>query len=637
MSSIKNLQKLQHNITKLVNSFLIISVTISILSFLFVIYINKQNSIKEYKQHVSNINDILQFNISSQLAIIINDLNFIKYLRAGEITRDKYYLNIRWLFSNLNHKLIKGIIITQNANHYKVFEYGIKTNLYTELELCYLGDKLNLNLGECDNKILIYFDNKEYLNQLHQLSPKIVAANIKSNNFSFNPFSSSFGGFVSLKHSPLNLALSMNYDNPIFLIVSGILPLLIFLSMYLYSNKYIKLSIRNNLVMPIHYITKGLHNNIKLHKRADLLVELNELIDIVNKYNQTQVNTKLNKLAARVAHDIKSPLAVIELSIAQLLESDHPTREIIKNAIKNSRAIVDNMLLIYSNCNNLISPEFEGTNKAYVFIKDLIQEIIAQKQVEWSKTDCFTINYTVDNFMSCCVFLSSLEFKRHISNLLNNSFEAIRDNLIEITIIVTNLNGLVHIQIKDNGVGIEESLLPIVKAGESLKCGGNGIGLESALAYFKVAGGFCDINSKKNHGTIVDIYLPVSANPKWLTTIVIIQKFLVIVDDDDSMVQYWISRFKNTNLNIITFKSPHQFQEWYKTHDTDSDYTFFIDYDYNAELTGIDLLQILKPHANSYLVTGSYYEPNIQDLVTSLGIQMIPKTFISEVSFIIKQ
>ena len=80
------------------------------------------------------------------------------------------------------------------------------------------------------------------------------------------------------------------------------------------------------------YITLGFKDDFNISDVS--LSALSQARDYVNNYNSVQVNNRLNKISARVAHDIKSPLAVIEMSIVDILDKNTPKYKVIKNAIK---------------------------------------------------------------------------------------------------------------------------------------------------------------------------------------------------------------------------------------------------------------------------------------------------------------
>lgn len=639
-----NLKKLEKTFVNIIGAFLLVSIVIFTMLFFFIYTQTQKANEFNFKVQVSNANKTLQANLAAQLSIIANNPDFISYLFSGDISRQRHYGDIMWLFNNLDHKLVKGIIISRDnaytGQNSPIFSYGKLSNFFTNLEVCYLNNRVDTALGDCVYKhfnLKIYFDHDAYLQQLNSLNPNIKPVNKINKLYTFNPFDKYFGIYPTKNYSTDNLELAVNSNNRInkFLIASSLSFILISALIFIISHKILQRLVDKKLVVPIKNTIESLHNNEKNQLNVSNIDELNELIDIVNKYNETQISNTLTKITARVAHDIKSPLSVIELSVANLIKESISTKKIIKNAVRHVRAIVDNMLLNYSG-HTPINSEFDDT-KVHVLIKDLIEEIIAQKRVEWSRqSNLFKLNYKFLDLNSEWVFLSSSEFKRHLSNLLNNSFEAKRLACVEIMVIVTIVNNFIKIQIIDNGIGIDKKLLPIIMAGGSLKDCGNGIGLESAVSYFKQAGGLFDINSEKNYGTSIDVYIPLSNPPSWFTDVIFIKEKLVIVDDDQSFIEYWQDKFKHTHIQVIWFTSPSEFINWYDSANLEDDVTFLIDFEYNHTTNGMELISKLKYPQSSFLITTNYYESRVQEQIIKLNAKIIPKSILSEISVIVQ-
>jgi signal transduction histidine kinase len=633
-----NLKRFQYKITNIVNLFLIIGIICFFISYIIIFYINRQINIEEYKQNVTNTSKNLQYNMSSQLIVIANNSDFINYLRSGEITRLKDIYKIKWLFSDLNPKnLVHGLVIYNNATKTIIFKSGSNTKYYTKLNLCYLNNQVNLNLGSCDYSIMLYFNELEYLHQLQKINPDIqITQRFQKNNYYFNPFSELFGEFKSTNFSTVKIGSYITYKFPFFILFSLFITILIFILLLIYSYNFIKKSIDKKFIQPINYIIEGLTQNINLTQHSDMLNEFNTLINVVNQYHNQQVHQRLNKIVARVVHDIKSPLSVIELSSAELLDNNHPKRLIIKNALRSIKAIVTNMLLTYAGKLNMYS-EFD-TIKSYILVNDCVEEVIEQKHVEWSNNaGKFILDYNKCNELNNnWGFLSAIEFKRHISNLLNNSFEALNGESIYIKIEVSIINDFIYITIIDNGVGIEKSFITNMQFMKSSKESGSGIGLISAINYFIAEGGMFEINPLQSGGTKVEIYLKLQPPPQWFPSIVEIKQNLVIVDDNTSILDYWVNKLHGIQVNIITFSSPYKFQEWYKKIQEDSNFTFFIDYDYNEDVTGIDLLYMITCKEDCYLITSSYSDFKIQEFVQNMQIKMIPKCMLNKIGLYFK-
>jgi hypothetical protein len=204
-------------------------------------------------------------------------------------------------------------------------------------------------------------------------------------------------------------------------------------------------------------------------------------------------------------------------------------------------------------------------------------------------------------------------------------------------ITVSNINDVMMIAIRDNGTGMSDKMINLIKFGQSSKPDGYGIGLESAIAYFKQEHGIVDIDSTVGIGTTINIFLNIPSKPLWFTEIIHVNKNLVIIDDEKSMLDFWVAKFNKMDLNIKTFNSPLKFQEWYINLTNDLDYTFIVDYDYNDTLYGTDIIRKIKNIKDCFLITSSYNDFEVQHQSTELNIKLIPKYLLSEITILLRR
>lgn len=639
-----DLQKLRDNIVKTFVVFLVTSTAISAVLFLYVFNKNNKESELLFTTQVTNANKVLQYSIYNQISTLINNIDFISFIVSGDLSRQRHYGNILLLCNNLDPHLFRGIEIVKfnpiSKIGVSILKYGGATKHFINLDICYLNNRANDNLGDCVYKHInfkVYFNQIGYIKQLNSIDSTINIAPNAETIYKFYPFSDMLVDFKIKNHSVIPLPLWFKLDSKMNINLFWLaLPLFsIMLLVYYFSYKMIRREVENKLIVPLNTISEKLKKGLNVPIKEDYLIELNNLIDIVNKYNTIQLNDRLNKIAVRVAHDIKSPLAVIELSIADVFDKHNPKYTIIKNAIRSLQAIANNMLHNYSGKNT--SASIFDEKRSYVLVKEIIEEIVSLKLTEWSKYNKkFTLECNFDNLLNYWVLLSTIEFKRHISNLLQNSFEAIREESINIMVSVSNINDLTIITISDNGIGMSNQMVDLIKFGQSSKKDGQGIGLASAAAYFKYEHAAFDVKSIVGTGTAINISLNTPNKPSWFAEIIYVNKNLVIVDDEKSMLDFWVNKFDKMDLNIKTFTSPHLFQEWYNNLSNDLGYTFIIDYDYNDNFYGIDLIKKIKNTNDCFLITSSYNDYEIQYQVTNLNISLIPKYLLSEITILLK-
>jgi len=259
-------------------------------------------------------------------------------------------------------------------------------------------------------------------------------------------------------------------------------------------------------------------NHIVEHKNLDSRVQVDghdEIAMLANSFNKMIETLKISQsnlieaekkaalldLATRVAHDIRSPIAAMEMGL-QLIEERNSGKNdfyTVRLAIQRMRDIANNLLDQYRN-RSMISP---------IFLKTLLEEIVLLKRYEWLKK-----NYELTLFSQIKetdqVIGDAIEIKRMLSNLLNNAIEAC-DYYAKIVINVSNINEFIHLDISDNGLGISTDNLDKCLNGKSFKHTGPGMGLLVAKKYMEAIGGKLLLISKLNIGTTVTLKFKVTS------------------------------------------------------------------------------------------------------------------------------
>jgi signal transduction histidine kinase len=211
----------------------------------------------------------------------------------------------------------------------------------------------------------------------------------------------------------------------------------------------------------------------------------------------SEKKTALFDLAARVAHDIRSPLAVIEMTlIASETEIPEDVVAMQKQAIRNIKEMANGLLESYRN------DKLKNSSAAseVTSLVTAIENIISQKKHEWSGLPC---NISLEcRGNDKLIQTSANDLLRVLSNLLNNAYESLSDTRdIHITLETTSTES--KLLIKDSGAGIPEMKINDVLSGLSLRQGGNGLGLSSARKYMESIGGGLELTSSLGLGTQV--------------------------------------------------------------------------------------------------------------------------------------
>ena len=271
-------------------------------------------------------------------------------------------------------------------------------------------------------------------------------------------------------------------------------------------------------------------------------------------------------------------------------------------------------------------------NASPELISSLLDTLISEKKVQINEQN-IDLNLEIEaKAFGLFVTIDPIQFKRMISNLLNNAIEAI-DAQGEVTVHLEKHQENVRISLKDTGKGIPADILKKIKqGGMSLdKEGGTGIGISSSLVLIKKCAGNFDMLSKPNEGTTVIIDLPIAPAPSWFQEELILQTgiILVIVDDDESIHAIWDSRCQSLlpNITLKHFHHSKALDEYCKTTDL-SNHQFLVDYELlGSDEVGLELIERLNLSNRAILVTSRYEEAKVRAHADKLRVKIIPKNY----------
>jgi len=358
----------------------------------------------------------------------------------------------------------------------------------------------------------------------------------------------------------------------------------------------------------------------------------------------------LGGLAAQVAHDIKSPLAALEMIIQSTSSISEDKRILIRSAVCRVRDIANNLLLTHRKANENLNEE-GGYNEPLTcqLAATLIENILTEKRLEFRSKIAIKIDSFLHSEESYGLFIKVplSNFKRVISNIINNSVESIKNSGTVNVILKQNIND-VKILIQDTGVGISPKVISMLgQPGVSYgKSNGNGLGIFHANKILANCAGNLHIDSTLNEGTTVKIVLPKANQPTWFTKNIIIKPdhIICIIDDDESIHQIWDKRFSKDNLpyetiNVYHFSSPTELLSWYDTHkNIIRNILYFCDYEFlKNDINGIEIIRKLCIESQSVLVTSHYEEQKIQNNCLKFGIKLLPKCMAAYVPLIFEK
>jgi signal transduction histidine kinase len=349
----------------------------------------------------------------------------------------------------------------------------------------------------------------------------------------------------------------------------------------------------------------------------------------------------LAKLAQQVAHDIRSPLAALDSIIKDLSQLPEEKRIIMRSAMGRIRDIANNLIEKNRQLSMASRGENDGISSSDAamsiqLLSSLIDPLITEKRLQFRARMGIEIDFQLGP-ESYGVFanIQPRELKRMLSNLINNSVEALNGKG-SIILRLERRNNLVEITVQDSGKGIPAGVIEkLGQRGATFgKAEGSGLGLYHAKTTIESWGGSLKIQSEQGAGTNVTLRLPLSIVPEWFVSEVKLVSALpvVVLDDDTSIHLIWQGRFdslgaKNKNIEILHFSAPDELRNWVLANSPIAKQTLYlVDYELlGYKDTGLSLAEELGIGERSILVTSRYEEQQIIENCIRLRARVIPK------------
>lgn len=365
---------------------------------------------------------------------------------------------------------------------------------------------------------------------------------------------------------------------------------------------------------------------------AELETRILSLISKAKEYERQQAKVRIGEVVIRVAHDIRSPLTILNIMLSSTVALPEESRILVRNVLNRVNDIANNLLAQHRYRSPQDLADEQDTFPELIYT--IVDSMMSEKRLQYRNRDIDFEFYVDEKSYGHFARISALDFKRVLSNLINNSVEAI-EKRGRIDVHVYPFSSYICIAINDNGVGISEELeAKISNEGfSSGKPAGNGIGLASSKRLIMSWKGDFFLKSKVGEGTKICISLPTVKSPDWFLSRIELEKEqeVVVLDDDQFIHDVWNTRFLNEKIGMLPEKIKHFYKadvliEAYPTLSPDA--FFLVDYELQGStLTGLDVIRKLFLGSRAALVTSRDDEPELRAQCQTLGIRLLPKAF----------
>ncbi|RMZ49587.1 sensor histidine kinase [Candidatus Marinimicrobia bacterium PRS2] len=281
------------------------------------------------------------------------------------------------------------------------------------------------------------------------------------------------------------------------LIIAFILAIVFIIGLYLFIRRYLKpVQLMKNRIEALE--AGDLKSKIDIigeDELADLSYSMNKLIEDIN----TLLENK-HQLLLEVSHELRSPLARMQLLIAMM--PDHKNLTKLKEEVELLEGMIGNLLL-----SDRLSLPYSKLD-----LQNFSTQEILEKVMNMFPSTRYRVKIE-NNIPDERVLIDETKFSLALRNLLDNAFKysKVKDKPdIELTVI---RNGDIEFQVKDSGIGIANEDIkkltqPFFQANQTVSTKGFGLGLTICKKIIEAHKGRLSIESEPEKGSIFILYLP---------------------------------------------------------------------------------------------------------------------------------
>lgn len=395
--------------------------------------------------------------------------------------------------------------------------------------------------------------------------------------------------------------------------------------------------------------TGDLSRRLNLHDTDDEVGRLSEQFDEMLGALQVKQGELIRLESARVVvetaeqvvHDIRSPLAALDMLLKLSPTVPEGQRILLRTAAGRIREIAGNLL---DQTRELRSTALSGPgvdrdamSTSTEPVWTLLETLLPEKQHQYRSHPGVTIELLQpEDAYPLFVSVDAQLFRRVLSNLIDNAVEAIQTSGY-VQLRVAEAEGLVRLEVRDSGRGIPAAVLPtLMEKGRTYgKAGGSGLGLYNARQSLAAWRGELQIASEVGQGTTVTMRLPAASPPRWFVPelCLIAGATVVIVDDDASIHEVWRTRLAGLaedgkRIEVVHYSSVAELRRYCELHSAVAHAaTFLIDFEiHGTEGSGLDCIEQLGIASSSVLVTSHADDRAVRERCTALNVRLLPKS-----------
>jgi len=378
----------------------------------------------------------------------------------------------------------------------------------------------------------------------------------------------------------------------------------------------------------------GISVDITAQKEAERL-----LLESETQKVTLQEQEKFAQLARKVAHDINSPLASLKMMLPSCAVLPEAQRTLLTRATESILDIANNLL---SNYHKQKTDTSGVEQRQHLLVSDLLVQLLSEKKMQYRNHPVTLETVIASDAHFAFIRMQPTEFRRSVSNLINNAVHALEDNINgKVTILLAVDTNTLMVEVHDNGKGMTAAMIEKILNRQGFTEGkenGHGLGLQQVWDTLEYNQGLLEVQSELGKGTSIQITFPRIGASDWIAQDIhlIPDNIIVILDDDESIHTAWDLRFAPLLTSYPSLQI-HHFTQGQETlnflaglSQQQKELVIFLS-DYELLQQSKNGLEVVKESGikHAMLVTSYYSNPKIREEANRLGIKILPKQMAS--------
>jgi len=245
---------------------------------------------------------------------------------------------------------------------------------------------------------------------------------------------------------------------------------------------------------------------------GELVVAFNDLIERVDELEE-----KRRAFVSDASHELKTPLSIIKLLSDSLIQTPNPDPQFVREFLSDMGAEVERLTRIVQRLLDLTKMDRTSSmNIEMVSIGEICTEVYEKlTPLAENKDISFVFNKPSDEVL---IPIDRDSITEAIYNITDNSIKYTENGGTVKLEIMRDL-GNILIRISDTGIGIpKEDIQKIfdrfyrVDKARARDTGGTGLGLSIAMDAVKLHGGYIEVSSEEEKGSVFTIVLPYNSD-----------------------------------------------------------------------------------------------------------------------------